>query len=1019
MAYSYPEMKRLRGLYLQANSFSIPDGACEEALNIVVKNDFIWSSRNGYYPYFTPGSGTLNNLFQFQNTLISIYDSKMEYYTDTGTAPNEIGSETGITGETISVTNRTSRPLLANSNLYFTTDNGILKLPTFDGSLTKAGAPQGLDIRPRYETGSVSTFFPPYVGSTPTDPLVSTIMGYRVVFGYRDENDNLILGAPSQIATIQNTAVNNVSWARAANVVTVTSTSHGLVTGDYIFVANSTGATTDEVADGTYQVTVTGTNTFTFAETAANDTGTIDYGIAMPVRLEISIPSEISTSLSWFYQVYRSSRQAASVGIFSDFKLITEEELSSTEIARGFSYFDDSTDEILLGAELYTNENSREGELQANYRPPLSKDVALFKGHAIYANCTTRHLIDISVIDTTVLSQGDFIEVKVSNTRRYVAQTGVANQTVEGSAADDGSGNIEITYTAHGFANGDSLYIDNISGGSLAAGIYFVINQTANTFEISTSKGGANVAYNSETSLEFQGITEGFGDYPMFFLSEDASAAVRLRDTAELLTKAMNRDSSAEVYAQYISGINDIPGKMRLQAIGFGSAISLRANSTSAGTAFSPPFPDSFSSGTQVTSSNESLPHTYFASKEGESEAVPLVNFFPVGSKNDEIIRCKALRDSLILLKGDGVWRVTGDSPSNFTATLLDGTVVCVAENSVDVLNNQVCFLSNQGICFVTESSVQIISRQGVEDPLQPILGQASLDANTAGVAYESERLYIITTTLPNNTDASVTYTYNILTQEWTQWDTLIRAGIIGPGDRMFFASTENVIKRERKAQDRTDFSDDFQTITIDTLNTSTGAITLTVMDRPPQNGDMLVKDNVISRLLTDPVLIAGNQYSSTLDAVNNLQAGDTPILYSTFTRRIKLAPFHAGLIGRNKFFSTMAVHLRDNSMSRATFSFSGATFGGSEEIEWQSFSIAADNGWGNFDWGFEDWGNETGINIVIGSQAAPIARVQIPARQARNTFIQPIIEHKLAGEPTNIQALSFTVRAYSARTTK
>lgn len=1007
-------------MYLQANSFNVPDGALEEALNIVVKNDFIWSSRNGYYPYFTPLTGTLNNLFQFQNQLFSIYEDKLEYYTDTGTTPNETGSETAVTGETISVVNRTSRPLLANSNLYFTTDNGILKLPTFNGSLTKAGAPQGLDLRLRYQNNAVSTFFPPYVGSSPTDPLVSTIIGYRVVFGYRDANDNLILGAPSEIATIQNTAITDVSWSRTSNVVTVTSTAHGLSTGNYIFVANSTGATTDDVVDGTYQITVTGANTFTFAETASNDTGTLDYGIAMPVRLETTIPEEITTSLEWFYQIYRSSRQSASVGIFSDFKLITEETLTSSEISAGIAYFDDDIDDILRGAELYTNENSREGELQANYRPPLAKDVSLFKGHAMYANCTTRHLIDLAVIDTTQLVAADFVEIKVSATRRYVAQTGVANQTVEGTCADDGSGNLEITFTAHGFSNGDSLYIDNVVGGSLVSGTYFVINQAANTFEISTTKGGANVAFNSETSLEFQGVTEGSGDYPMFYLSEDASAAVRLRDTAELFVKAVNRDGSSEIYAQYVSGINDIPGKMRFQAIGFGDPITFRANSTTAGTAFNPALPDSFSSGNQVLSANESQPHTYYASKEGESEAVPLINFFPIGSRNAAIIRAKALRDSYILLKEDGVWRVTGDNPSNFTATLLDGTVICVAENSVDVLNNQVCFLSNQGICFVTESSVQIISRQGIEDPLQPILGQADLSSNTAGVAYESERLYIITTTLPNDTSASVTYVYNILTQEWSTWDTLIRASIIGPADRMFFISTDNVLKKERKNQNRTDFSDDGQDITIDSLDSSTNGVVLTVTSRAPQEGDMVIKDNVISRLTTTPALISGNQYSSTLDAINNLEAGDTPLLYSTFIRRMKLAPYHAGLIGRNKFFSTMQVHLRDNSMSKATFTFAGATFGGSEEVNWQApGSTTGDGGWGNFDWGFEEWGNETGINLVVGSQAAPIARIQVPARQARNTYIQPIIEHNLAGEPTNIQALAFTVRAYSSRTTK
>ena len=68
--YSYPEIKTLRGLYLQRNSFTVPDGALEQATNLIVKNDNILSSRRGFHCYFDPSSGTLNNLFNYQDTLL-------------------------------------------------------------------------------------------------------------------------------------------------------------------------------------------------------------------------------------------------------------------------------------------------------------------------------------------------------------------------------------------------------------------------------------------------------------------------------------------------------------------------------------------------------------------------------------------------------------------------------------------------------------------------------------------------------------------------------------------------------------------------------------------------------------------------------------------------------------------------------------------------------------------------------------------------------------------------------------
>mgnify|MGYP003661570248 FL=1 len=187
MPYSYPEIRQMRGLYQQRNSFTVPDGALEKALNLTVKNDNILTSRRGFHQYFNVSSGTLNNLFKYQNILIAMYNAKMAYYTDTGSAPNQTGSETAITGETVlNSGGRISRELQSNSNLYMTTDNGMLKLTAYTSDIIRVGAPQGLDIGLRFLNGTSSNFL-----------AADKIIGYRVVFGNKDANDNLILGAPS------------------------------------------------------------------------------------------------------------------------------------------------------------------------------------------------------------------------------------------------------------------------------------------------------------------------------------------------------------------------------------------------------------------------------------------------------------------------------------------------------------------------------------------------------------------------------------------------------------------------------------------------------------------------------------------------------------------------------------------------------------------------------------------------------------------------------------------------------
>lgn len=63
--------------------------------------------------------------------------------------------------------------------------------------------------------------------------------------------------------------------SRATNVVTVvTSASHGLTTNDYITISGTTATT--NAFNGTFQVTVTNATTFTYSQTGADESGTVD-----------------------------------------------------------------------------------------------------------------------------------------------------------------------------------------------------------------------------------------------------------------------------------------------------------------------------------------------------------------------------------------------------------------------------------------------------------------------------------------------------------------------------------------------------------------------------------------------------------------------------------------------------------------------------------------------------------------------------------------------------------------------
>lgn len=931
MPYSYPEIRRFDGLYLQANSFSdVPDGGLEEAENVVLSNDHKVFKKRGNYQYHDPGLDTAVSLFEFENKLIQVNTDSIGYFTDTGTAPNETGSKTTLTGDTVEVTTTDpSRATKFLGNLYFTTERGVYKIESYNGSVMTAGVPPALDCRGTLVSGSA-------IG---TDPTNNTLVGYRVLFGRRDSDDVLYLGAPS----------------------------------DILQLSNPNASTTKDA------------------------------------ELEFSVPSEIaSTTPGWFYQVYRSSQKLAvttSTTISLDFKLVKEQKLTSTEITRGVVYFTDSILDDFLGAELYTNPNSREGEAQANARPPKVKDVTLYKNHVIYAQSTSRHSLFLDIIDSTVIADTNYVEFQIGASQyRFVAETGAGNQSL--AAVGSGTGTITVNLSGHGFQTGYEVYVSQITG-TAPEGLYTITFINPNQFSISSPG-------NTATAMTIEGRTNGTD--PIFYCDTTAGT-VGVRNTAIGLIKAINRDSTSPFYGNYISTPSGVPGKIKIEAQGFGDPIEALASSSTVGGAFDPTLPTTYDD--SVVSDNDDLPNGFFSSKISEPEAVPTTNFFVVGSKTKAIQRVVALRDSLIVIKEDGVYRVTGDTVSSFSITTLDNTVFCVAPKSVALINNQIIFLSNQGFCLVTESSVQIISRK-IEDVITPIVGKSNIADETFGVAYESDRHYLVSTLLPNSSSAAVVYVYNILTNAWTTWTNTFDGGVVGPSDKLYLIESDGIVRRERKNHTKLDYTGQNYSTTIGTVAADGLSATATVGGGSvvPEVGDIIVKNNVVSRIIS--VSGTGPAYTIGFSRETNLEAADSVILYSHYDSKVKLVPFHGGSIGRSKHFSQFQLHLGSDDVSSLDISFTGSYFGGSTETPWKRSLIieGGSGGWGEEPWGFFGWGMEDGINLTTSTQPANIVRTYIPRFQARSTFIQPVLEHGQAGERMNLQAITYTVRPYNERTT-
>lgn len=179
----------LRGLYTSPNNLSgVPQGALEVADNVVINAKSLITSRRGQTQYGTPlvvGAGQINKLFSYSSSLITNYDTKLAYDSGLGVWVDYPGTyDPPLAGFKM-------RSLEALRNFYFTTSKGVYKIDAITATPRLAGVEKALG-------GSGTT-----TGSAGFLED-NTAVAYRIVWGYNDANNNLLLGAPSQRIIVRN-----------------------------------------------------------------------------------------------------------------------------------------------------------------------------------------------------------------------------------------------------------------------------------------------------------------------------------------------------------------------------------------------------------------------------------------------------------------------------------------------------------------------------------------------------------------------------------------------------------------------------------------------------------------------------------------------------------------------------------------------------------------------------------------------------------------------------------------------
>ena len=277
-------------------------------------------------------------------------------------------------------------------------------------------------------------------------------------------------------------------------------------------------------------------------------------------------------------------------------------------------------------------------------------------------------------------------------------------------------------------------------------------------------------------------------------------------------------------------------------------------------------------------SENEERPNRVYYSKTSQPEAVPLVNFFDIGSLENEILRIFPLRNSLFAFTDEGLYRISGEA-EQFTLEQFDPSCILIAPDSVDVSNNLIFGFTRKGIDTVSEAGVETISRP-IDTQILMVSSSGYTDFKTAtwGVGYESDSSYLVFT-VSNTLDETATncYRYSTLTGTWTNYAKENNCGIVNPVDDKLYlgAGDENQLEIEKKSFTRLDYSDrEFE------LNlTNTGYVGEAELQFSSVSdievGDVLTQDQFVSTYIfnallrkidTDPS-VPSDDYFETLEA--------------------------------------------------------------------------------------------------------------------------------------------------------
>jgi hypothetical protein len=526
------------------------------------------------------------------------------------------------------------------------------------------------------------------------------------------------------------------------------------------------------------------------------------------------------------------------------------------------------------------------------------------------------------------------------------------------------------------------------------------------------------------SNIQLKFLDTGFEE-SFSILAFSGTTSLTIRRRVQSLVGEINGSATSNFYAYYSDDTTEFPGELVIEsrvpnrAFGIYASHPVLATAEQVAKSFEPNLGFSTSVGvTLPANSPESTQdinrNRVWWSKQNQPEAVPY--FVDVGQKEEDILRILRTRESMIVVKRDGIFALFGDPSTGFlTVREIDNTIKGISSTGVARMGNRVYAKTNQGIVAISETSLSLVSRGQIE-PLIKVSEEFSV-RDTVMYALEDDRqLYIATAKNPSD-NSKIVYSYNALTQTWSELSKLFKWGFVVnnnftvgkvyQNNRVITDGTSVFL--ERKDNLLTDWADENFDDTV--ASKSVDGYNIELAGTYPVGAQIAWDNGSAIKLFR---VTSVNIPNYTLNIPFTGVATDGVTVYTPITSVIRTSPIDGGDSSIVKQFTTFDINTRYDAISACSISFRSDWFEYGTEVGWEKQEER--RGWGMQQWGRFPWGQATAQALQYLTMPSQIVQTEVPRTLQRSTFLQAEITHSVACEGLFIQQMAFNVRTASER---